>query len=193
MGREDSDEAYVLDLCDERQHDQPTAFFDKTDQLTISGVHRGEQRALYDARRDSLIPAQGLRLVVIRPGKLDANAQGRLRRRDRERDLDAVRGILRPPPMPAVDADGSSAEPTTRLPRLMPSQKRGDEERVVAAFEHWLIAEGWTLVTPTDPYTDIEAVRASERLIGEAKGRCPCREPRPRTSPDTQSLPGSAA
>ena len=42
---------------------------------------------------------------------------------------------------------------------------------MVAAFEHWLIAEGWTLVTPTDPCTDIEAVRACERLIGEAKGR----------------------
>lgn len=202
MGREDSDEAYVLDLCDEvlgerglrqhtfdwllgdpgrggrrarrlpvdcywpgqrlvveyreRQHDQPTAFFDKPDRLTVSGVHRGEQRARYDTRRDTLVPAQGLRLVVIRPDGLDANPQGRLRRRDREGDLDAVRGILGPLPVPAV--------------RLEAGRKRGDEERVVAAFGHWLVAEGWTLVAPTDPYTDIEAVRADERLIGEAKG-----------------------
>ncbi|MFF3878728.1 hypothetical protein [Streptomyces sp. NPDC001978] len=31
--------------------------------------------------------------------------------------------------------------------------------------------EGWTPVAPTDPYTDIEAVRGDQRLVGEAKGR----------------------
>jgi hypothetical protein len=46
-----------------------------------------------------------------------------------------------------------------------------DEDRVVAAFGHWLAAQGWTLVVPADPHTDIEAVRADERLVGEAKGR----------------------
>jgi hypothetical protein len=216
MGREDSDEAYVLDLCDEvlgepglrqhtfdwllgdpghsgrrarlpvdsywprqhlvveyreRQHDQPTAFFDKPDQLTVSGIHRGEQRALYDTRRHTMIPAQGLRLVIIRPGELDADARGRLRRRDREKDLDAVRGALGPLPQPAMNFDRSSTEPVTPLPRLKPGQKRGDEDRVVAAFGHWLVAQGWSLVVPTDPHTDIEAVRAGERLVGEAKGR----------------------
>jgi hypothetical protein len=125
VGRDDSDEAYVLDLCDEvlgerasrqhrfewllgdpgrngrrvrlpvdgfwaghglvveyreRQHDQPVAFFDKPDRLTVSGVHRGLQRALYDARRDELIPAHGLRLVVMRPADLASNPQGRLLR-----------------------------------------------------------------------------------------------------------------
>jgi hypothetical protein len=29
----------------EQQHDQPVAHFDKPDKLTISGVHRCEQRA----------------------------------------------------------------------------------------------------------------------------------------------------
>ena len=38
-------------------------------------------------------------------------------------------------------------------------------------FRRWLVAEGWTPVTPTDRWTDIEAVRGDERLIGEAKGR----------------------
>jgi hypothetical protein len=33
-------------------------------------VERGEQRALYDARRDAEIPAHGLRLLVIRPADL---------------------------------------------------------------------------------------------------------------------------
>lgn len=138
MGRETSDEHYVLDLCDEvlgergsrghrfdwllgdagktgrqvrlpvdaywpgnrlvveyreRQHDEPTAFFDKPDRLTISGVHRGEQRALYDARRDELIPAHGLRLIIIRPTQLDSTPRGRLRR-NRGVDLPVVRRLL---------------------------------------------------------------------------------------------------
>ncbi|MFI5495938.1 hypothetical protein [Actinoplanes sp. NPDC051859] len=125
MSRSDSDEAYVIDLCDavlgeeaarqhrfewllgdpaptgrqaklpvdaywaghgivveyrERQHDQPVPHFDKPDRLTVSGVHRGKQRALYDARRAAEIPAHGLRLVVIRPRDLDADGRGRLRR-----------------------------------------------------------------------------------------------------------------
>jgi len=140
MGRNDSDEAYVLDLCDELlgesslrqhrfdwllgdpgahgrrvklpvdaywprrrlvveyreiQHDQPVPHFDKPDRLTVSGVHRGEQRALYDARRDTLIPQHGIRLVVIRPTDLDADTQGRLRR-TRAADLQAMREILAP-------------------------------------------------------------------------------------------------
>jgi hypothetical protein len=195
MGREDSDEAYVLDLCDEVltergkrqhrfdwllgdpatsgrqvklpvdaywpgyrlvveyrevQHDQPVAFFDKPDRLTVSGVHRGEQRALYDARRDTLIPQNGLMLIVIRPADLAADGSGRLRRH-RESDLAAVRALLAP----------ASASPVLD----------SDEKRVVAAFRRWLVAEGWTPVLPTDPYTDIEAIRGEERLICEAKGR----------------------
>ncbi|MFF3878763.1 hypothetical protein [Streptomyces sp. NPDC001978] len=51
----------------ELQRHRPVPHFDKPDQLTVSGVHRGEQRALYDARRESEIPAHGLRLLVIRP------------------------------------------------------------------------------------------------------------------------------
>ncbi|OLZ56331.1 hypothetical protein [Amycolatopsis keratiniphila] len=130
MRRVDSDEAYVLDLCDEIlgehgqrqarfdwlrgdpgrngrtvrlpvdsywpdhrlvveyreiQHDRPVPHFDKPDRLTVSGVHRGQQRALYDQRRDQLIPAHGLRLVVIKPSDLAADRRGRLRR-DRDND-----------------------------------------------------------------------------------------------------------
>jgi hypothetical protein len=33
------------------------------------------------------------------------------------------------------------------------------------------VTEGWTPVAPTDPYTDIEAVRDDQRLVDEAKGR----------------------
>ena len=139
-GRADSDESYVIDLCDEvlgerarrqhrfdwllgdpgsagaratlpvdayypdhrlvaeyreRQHDEPVAHFDKPDVLTVSGVHRGEQRHIYDRRRDELIPSHGLRLVVIRCGDLASNKQGRLTR-DRTGDLAALRAMLTP-------------------------------------------------------------------------------------------------
>ncbi|MGW1785946.1 hypothetical protein ACWCQQ_43740 [Streptomyces sp. NPDC002143] len=186
--RDDSDEAYVVGLCDqvlgeaaspqhkfdwllgdpgangrqvklpvdaywpghqlvveyrELQHDQPTSHFDKPDKLTVSGVHRGEQRALYDARRDTEIPAHGLRLVVIRPADLDADGRGRLRR-NQKADLAALRTIL---------------------------ARDSDEDRVTDAFRTWLLAQGWTPVDPTDRWTDLEAVRGDERLICEAKGR----------------------
>ncbi|MBM9508518.1 hypothetical protein [Actinacidiphila acididurans] len=193
MGRQDSDEAYVLGLCDEVlaergkrqhrfdwllgdpsqsgrqvklpvdsywpryglvveyrevQHDRPVAFFDKPDRLTISGVHRGEQRVLYDERRDILIPRKGLDLVVIRPADLAADDRGRLYR-NREADLTAVRGLL-----------------AAARPRIT-----SDEDRVVDAFRRWLRSEGWTPISPTDDHTDIEAVRDGNRLVGEAKGR----------------------
>lgn len=138
MGRETSDEFYVLELCDEvvgeagirqhrfdwllgdagpngrqvrlpvdgywphanlvveyreRQHDQPVPHFDKPERLTVSGVHRGLQRALYDARRDELIPAHGIRLIVITPGDLDATPRGRLRR-NADHDLRAIARIV---------------------------------------------------------------------------------------------------
>ena len=77
----------------ERQHDQPLAHFDKPDRLTVSGVHRGLQRALYDARRDELIPAHGIRLIVVTPADLDATPRGRLRRNP-DHDLKALAHIL---------------------------------------------------------------------------------------------------
>ena len=67
-----------------------------TGRLTVSGVHRGVQRALYDARRDELIPAHGIRLVVITPADLDATLRGRLRR-NLTNDLPAVRALLDKP------------------------------------------------------------------------------------------------
>jgi hypothetical protein len=136
--RADSDEAYVLGLCDkvlgelgfrqhrfdwlmgdpgkdgrcrklpvdgywpgaatvveyrEVQHDRVIKHFDKPDVLTVSGVHRGLQRALYDARRDTLIPAHGLLLVVIRPSDLSSNHSGRLRRL-RDSDMHHVKRLL---------------------------------------------------------------------------------------------------
>jgi hypothetical protein len=77
----------------ERQHDEPVSHFDKPDRLTVSGIHRGEQRRLYDERRDTLVPEHGLTLLVIKPADLDADPRGRLRR-NRELDFDVLRKLL---------------------------------------------------------------------------------------------------
>ena len=88
------DPAVVLEYR-ELQHEEPNRHFDKPDQLTISGVHRGILRAIYDARRDELIPAHGIRLVVITPHHLDATGRGRLRR-TRSYDQPAIERLLLP-------------------------------------------------------------------------------------------------
>jgi hypothetical protein len=79
----------------ESQHDEPTPFFDKPDRLTVSGVHRGEQRRIYDQRRETDIPAHGLRLWIITPTDLAADSRGRLTHRDHDRDLTLLRAAWR--------------------------------------------------------------------------------------------------
>lgn len=101
--RSNSDEHYVIDLCDEiigqtasrqhrfdflrgdsgvtlpvdayypswslvveyheSQHSESTPFFDK--RQTVSGVTRGEQRQIYDQRRQEVLPKHGINVVVI--------------------------------------------------------------------------------------------------------------------------------
>jgi hypothetical protein len=86
-------DAYYEDLAlvveyREQQHDRPVPYFDKQDRLTVSGVHRGEQRRSYDRRRDELIPQHGLRLWAIVPDDVRADRRGRLSARDRSLDLE---------------------------------------------------------------------------------------------------------
>lgn len=135
--RASSDEAYVLDLCDEifqeqllrqhtfpwlvgdpgstgrcvclpvdayyekhalvieyreRQHDEAVPFFDR--RHTVSGVGRGEQRRIYDERREAEIPKHALRLLVVRPTDLAHDSRLRLRR-EREKDVAALQALLR--------------------------------------------------------------------------------------------------
>ncbi|MGO2423390.1 MULTISPECIES: hypothetical protein [Glutamicibacter] len=47
----------------ERQHSEPVPFFDN--KVTSTGMLRGSQRKLYDARKAALIPQHGLTLLVI--------------------------------------------------------------------------------------------------------------------------------
>lgn len=78
----------------ERQHDEPIAHFDKPDRMTGGDAHRGEQRHLYDKRRDTLVPSHGLTLLIVKPAQLDADARGRLRRH-LEFDRRALLALLR--------------------------------------------------------------------------------------------------
>jgi len=77
----------------ESQHYEATPFFDKPDRMTVSGVHRGEQRRKYDERRDVDIPAHGLRLVVIRTDDFPMKRRRLLRE---EGDESVVRRLLGP-------------------------------------------------------------------------------------------------
>lgn len=74
----------------EEQHSQPSPFFDR--RQTVSGVGRGEQRRLYDARKRELVPQHSLRLVVIE--KSTFLVRSKRIARDRVADLDVVREHL---------------------------------------------------------------------------------------------------
>ena len=50
---------------DEDQHREATPHFDKTDVITVSGVHRGEQRKLYDARKRKEATARGYTIITL--------------------------------------------------------------------------------------------------------------------------------
>jgi hypothetical protein len=76
----------------ERQHSEAVPFFDKPDRLTVSGVPRGEQRALYDERRRQLVPQQGIRLVIITLEDFESK-RGKIVR-DHDRDLTTVAKLL---------------------------------------------------------------------------------------------------
>lgn len=76
----------------EEQHSRPVKHFDKAEVLTVSGVHRGEQRRLYDARKAELIPVNGLRLVVIHKDQFTVRRKHIVP--DAERDMDIVRRVL---------------------------------------------------------------------------------------------------
>ncbi len=49
----------------ERQHTESVKFFDKPDRITVSGVHRGEQRKIYDERRRQILPKNKIHLIEI--------------------------------------------------------------------------------------------------------------------------------
>ena len=70
---------------DEDQHHEATAFFDKPDRITVSNVHRGQQRALYDARKRQAAREQGYLVVALAWPR---------RRRPAAADIDEIRAVL---------------------------------------------------------------------------------------------------
>lgn len=76
----------------ESQHYLPTPHFDKPDVMTVSGVHRGLQRRLYDERKAELIPQHGLRLIALPITAFEV--RGKKIKRNPERDIEVVRSVL---------------------------------------------------------------------------------------------------
>ena len=134
--RKDSDENYVIDLCDEllgetasrqhcfdfwkgdpgkngqgrmlpvdahyplknlvveyneKQHTESVPFFDN--KQTISGVSRGEQRKLYDARRKEILPQNDIKLIVISYFNFEIDENKKIKR-NRKQDLERVKKLL---------------------------------------------------------------------------------------------------
>ena len=79
----------------ERQHSLSVRFFDNPHRLTVSGVHRGEQRRRYDERRGQVLPAHGLTLIAL-DASLFRRSGGRRKRllRDRLHDERVLRQEL---------------------------------------------------------------------------------------------------
>lgn len=76
----------------ESQHYVPTPHFDKPDVMTVSGVHRGLQRRLYDERKAELIPRHGLRLIALPITVFEV--RGKKIKRNPGRDIEVVRSVL---------------------------------------------------------------------------------------------------
>jgi hypothetical protein len=77
----------------ERQHTEQVRFFDKPDRITVSGVHRGEQRQLYDQRRREVLPEHGVDLVEFSYSDFAHSSNKRIIR-NREEDLKVIRSRL---------------------------------------------------------------------------------------------------
>jgi hypothetical protein len=75
----------------ERQHSEAVTFFDR--RMTVSGVPRGEQRAIYDQRRREVLLAQGIRLIELSVTEFPHDGRKRLRR-VRAEDLKVLRQRL---------------------------------------------------------------------------------------------------
>jgi hypothetical protein len=69
----------VIEYC-EKQHSEGVNHFDKPERITVSGVHRGLQRALYDQRRREILPRHGIELVELHFSEFNCKGSKRLRR-----------------------------------------------------------------------------------------------------------------
>lgn len=77
----------------ERQHTESVPFFDKPERLTVSGVHRGEQRNVYDQRRRTILPQHGIELIEFSYSDFRHDPKKRLLR-DEANDIQVIRQRL---------------------------------------------------------------------------------------------------
>lgn len=78
----------------EQQHSKPNKHFDKPDLFTVSGVHRGEQRKIYDLRRLDVLPQNGINVIEISYSDFAFDRKDKILRDD-VRDLERVREFLK--------------------------------------------------------------------------------------------------
>lgn len=78
----------------ERQHTESINFFDKPNKLTVSGVHRGEQRKIYDQRRDKLLPKNGIKLIKISYYDFEYDNKKRILRDEKE-DIKTIEKLIK--------------------------------------------------------------------------------------------------
>jgi hypothetical protein len=78
----------------ELQHTEDVSFFDKPDVITISGVHRGEQRKIYDNRRREVLPQNGIALIEISYSEFNYDKQKRVIR-NYKNDIQHIDSILK--------------------------------------------------------------------------------------------------
>ena len=97
----------------ERQHSAPIPIMDKGP--TVSGVSKGDQRRLYDQRRQLWARAHGLQLVVLDYRGFETDEQGRLIR-EYVRDMRAV-----------IDALGAAGVIGRQTQRRLPGEGAGFE------------------------------------------------------------------
>ena len=89
-------DAYYQDLglvveVMERQHNEPTPLFDR--RMTVSGITRGEQRKLSDARRAKVLESHKIKLIRVDIRRFVLKSKRRLVR-NVEQDEQVVRELL---------------------------------------------------------------------------------------------------
>lgn len=78
----------------ETQHTEAVRHFDKPNKITVSGVHRGKQRAKYEQLRRDLLPEHGIQLVELDYSLFEVTSQKKLVR-NKKRDTEVLKAILK--------------------------------------------------------------------------------------------------
>lgn len=77
----------------ERQHTEAVSHFDKPNKMTVSGMHRGEQRARYEQLRRDILPQHGIQLLEIDYSSFKVSGSKKLVR-DKENDIQVIESLL---------------------------------------------------------------------------------------------------